>query len=166
MIERWRPIPESESYAISDHGRVKFTKTNRIKAISLNQQGIPNVNLYYDGVQHRRSVALLVAEAFLKKHSNPRFNTPVNLDGNRKNNHYSNLVWRPRWFAIKYHAQFHNGKRGYNVPVREIRSGEVFPTSWDAAMRYGLIDRDIMVATMNRTTVFPDGYMFEVVDDF
>ncbi len=101
MTEIWRPIEAFPGYSVSDHGRIRADKSGRILQLNLNQYGLVQVGLMREGVQYHRSVPLLVARAFLEPPFEP-FDTPINLDGDRHNNHVDNLVWRPRWFAIRY----------------------------------------------------------------
>lgn len=159
---RWKPVPEFPGYSVSEDGRVRNEETNHILTPTKNQHGVAQVGLMLNAVQHKRGVALMVANAFLKP-SLEAFNTPINLDGDRFNNHVDNLMWRPRWFAITYHRQFHNDLRGFTEPIIEIKTKEVFPTSWEAAIKYGLIDREIFVATSNRTYVWPTYQEFRLL---
>lgn len=163
--EVWRTIEAFPNYAISNHGQVVSRVTDVIKQQSINQQGIPSVLLMRDQKQWRRSVAVLVAEEFLVPYPSPHFRTPINLDGDRTNNYFENLMWRPRWFAIAYHQQFHPPfKRGYNKPIEDIITGEQFETSWEAAVKYGLIDANILESMMNNTYVFPTRQFFRLID--
>lgn len=166
MKERWKQIPEFPVYSVSNQGRVRNDYTDRIMARLVNQQGIVNVGLTKGREQHKRSLAILVAKAFVPVEGSPHtFDTPTHLDGDRKNCRSDNLVWRPRWFSIRYHEQFNNERlRGFKVPVEIIDTGERFPTSWEAAVKYGLIDREIMEATLNRTYVWPTYQMFRVIE--
>jgi hypothetical protein len=160
----WKSIPEFPNYSVSLFGEVRNEETDRVMTILQNQSGLAQVGMTKGGVQYRRGVALLVAKAFLDPPSPPTFDTPINLDGDRLNNHYENLMWRPRWFAIMYHQQFYNDKRGFKKPVRELSSGNVYPTSWDAAIEFGLLDREIMIATLNRTYVWPTYQRFQLIE--
>lgn len=163
--EVWRVIEEFPNYLISSFGRVTNNVNDTIKDQTLNQQGIPSVLFMKDRVQYRRSVAVLVANEFLTLPPHPHFDTPINLDGDRTNNAVTNLAWRPRWFAIKYHKQFHPPyPRGFTEPIQDVESGEVFDTSWDAAMKFGLIDADLAISMMNGTWVFPTHQYFVLVD--
>lgn len=164
-MREWMEIDDFPGYSVSDDGQVRNDSFGRAMSLSRNQQGQIKVGLVQNGEQHSRSVGVLVAAAFLDPPFPHHFNTVIHLDGDLSNNHADNLMWRPRWFAIKYHQQFHNGKRGYIVPVRDVDTGERFRTSWDAALKYGLLDREIMIATENRTYVFPTSQRFEVIEE-
>lgn len=161
-MEDWREIPSFPGYSVSDMGRIRNDETDRILTLTRNQQGIVLVGLYRSLMQHKRSVVRIVAEAFLPPYPNKAFDTPINRDGDRSNNDVSNLLWRPRWFAVKYFQQFSNGQRGFDVPVVETKTEEWFPTSWEAATKYGLLDREILVATIGRTYVWPTYQTFRV----
>lgn len=162
----WTTVVGFPDYEIHDSGVVRRLKSGREVSASINQQGNPYVGLSRDLVQYKRSLALLVAMSFLDRPPNTRFDTPIHLDGNKTNCSADNLMWRPRWFAIKYHQQFWNGKRGFIVPIYEVNTGETFPTSWEASLKYGLIDQEILVAAINRTVVFPTGMHFRPIEDF
>ena len=162
-MEKWRPIEGFNGYSISNLGRVRNDKFDKLLTLTRNQRGILIAGLMRDRVQHKRSVAVLVAGGYLDPHPMPRFDTPTHRDGDRMNCEANNLMWRPRWFSIAYHQQFTNNKRGYIVPIRDVETGRIFPTSWDAAMEFGLIDREIRLCIQNRTPVFPTGQLFQVL---
>lgn len=159
-MELWRRIRPFPNYSVSDEGRVRNEETFRILTQSQNQRGIAVVGMMRDGVQHKRSVAVLVADYFVPRLPNREaFDTPINLDGNRMNNQVSNLMWRTRAFAIKFFDQF-NSPHWVTGPIEDIMSGERFHTSWDAVMKYGLLHRDIFLAMRNNTYVWPTYQMF------
>lgn len=170
MQEAWQELEEFPGYAISSEGQVMNTNTDVLKKPSANQQGIAIVNLHKDGRQHVRSVAVLVADHFIPRDGVPdHFDTPIHLNGDKMDCRADNMDWRPRWFAIKYHQQFNPEERakkfGYRQPVEIIETGEVFDTSWDAAIKYGLLDQEIFVATVNRTYVFPHRFTFRILEE-
>lgn len=160
----WREIPDFPGYSVSNMGRIRNDRTDRIMALQINQHGIVHVGLFRDGKQHKRGVALLVCEAFLPPPSPPTFDTPIHLDGDLTNNHIDNLMWRPRWFAVKYHKQFDSREpMGFSGPIQDKRTGQVFRNSWEAATTFGLLDREIFLATLNRTYVWPTYQEFREV---
>jgi hypothetical protein len=162
--EVWQPIPEFLGYEVSDQGRVMNASTGRFMALLRNQYGNVNVGLSKGKMQYKRSVALLVCEAFNPKNPMHRsFDTPIHLNGDLSDNRAVNLMWRPRWFAMKYIKQFEKGPSGFRTPIQDIASKEIFPTSWEAALTYGLLDNEILVATLNRTYVWPTYQTFHVL---
>jgi hypothetical protein len=165
MSEIWKAIDEFSDYDVSNFGNVRKNKTGRILSTSPNQYNVVQVGLMRDGVQYHRSVPLLVAKAFLPIHY-PAYDTPINLDGDRQNNHVDNLIWRPRWFAIKYNQQFrYPFEHHISKPIADIKTGEVSENSLEAAKQYGLLESDIVFSIMNRTYVWPTYQEFGVVED-
>lgn len=162
---QWREIREFPGYSVSDIGQVRNDETGRIMSLLVNQSGVVNVGLTKRLVQHKRSVALLVATAFLPQDPRDSFDTPINLDGDRYNNHASNLMWRPRWYAVKYFQQFRDGPQHFLGPIEDKATGEVYKSTWDAATTWGLLEKDIYLAILNHTYVSPTFQTFRVVTD-
>lgn len=164
MVEQWAPIEHFEGYSVSDHGRVRTDKSGRILALNENQYGLLQVGLMRDGEQRHRSVPLLVAKAFLPQPPGP-FDTPINLDSDRHNNHIHNLAWRPRWFAIKYNQQFrHPYELPILAPVVDLKTGEVSENSFECAKKYGLLEQDLVLSILNRTYVWPTYQEFGLLE--
>lgn len=160
----WSPIPDFPGYSVSNLGRIRNDRADRIMALQRNQHGVVHVGLFRDGKQHKRAVALLVCEAFLPPPTPPTFDTPIHLDGDRTNCRIDNLMWRPRWFAVRYHRQFTDDRpMGFRNPIRDKRTGQVFRNSMEAATTFGLLDWDIFKATLNRTYVWPTYQEFREV---
>lgn len=167
MQEKWADIPEFPYYAVSNHGRVMNKYTEHIKAVAVNQQGIASVLFVRDHQQYRRSVTVLVAEAFLPlpPHRADLFNTPINLNGDRLDNHVLNLAWRPRWFASKFHAQFKKPiPFGFHARLELIETGEIFASVREAAKAHGLLEKEIIMSVHNHVPVFPSWHNFQLVD--
>lgn len=163
-MEKWKEIHDFPGYSISSEGRVRNDSSGRIMSLTLNQQGIVQVGFTVRGRHFKRGVALLVARAFLS-HKMGAFDTVINLDGDRLNNSMENLAWRPRWFAIHYHRQFrHRYAHAINRPVIDSKTLKVSPTSFDACIEYGLLERDLVESIHNRTYVWPTMQIFKVVE--
>lgn len=163
MQEEWRSIENFPGYSVSSHGRVRKDETDKIMAMVRNQIGLLHVGLTRDNMQHRRAVSRLVAEAFVKEHITEAFDTPINLDGDRMNNRAWNLVWRPRWFAIRYVQQFEPLPRSLAQPLEDIRTGDVFETSWIATTTFGLLHRQLVIATLDFQEVWPTRQRFRLI---
>jgi NUMOD4 motif len=164
VVETWKEIDRFPGYSVSDNGRIRTDKTGRILALNVNQYGVLQVGLMRNGIQFHRSVPLLVANAFLPKDAEP-FDTPINLDGDRHNNHIANLAWRPRWFAIKYNQQF---RYPYEAPIEsrimDLKTGEISENSFECAQKYGLLEQDLVLSILNRTYVWPTYQEFGVLE--
>lgn len=152
MQEEWREIAMFPGYSVGESGSVRNDETDRLLVPQVNQHGIVHVGLTKNKTQHRRALSILVAEAFIVR---PGFayNTPINLDGDRHNNRADNLLWRPRWFATKYFQQFQQTHPCFSRKVRNLDTGEVFDTSWQAALTLGALDRDIAFSIVSGSIV-------------
>lgn len=162
-MEEWLRIGSFPGYSVSDFGRVRNDRTGTFIKIVVNQFGICYVGLKHDGIDYKRGVAPLVARAFLPIPHLVSFDTPINLDGDRLNNIVANLMWRPRWFAVKYHSQFRRPSFGIKEAIEDLDTGEEFPTSLHAAVKFGLIDRDIFIAVHRGETVWPTSKKFRII---
>lgn len=163
--EEWQEIRNFDGYSVSTLGRVRNDKSQRILELNANQQDVMFVGMMRNGIQYHRSVPLLVAKAFIEKPF-PAFDTPINLNGDREDNRVENLVWRPRWFAIKYNQQFRE-RYDYGFPnrVRNTKTGEISENSWECAIRYGLLERDLVMSIFNRTYVWPLFIEFKAIPE-
>lgn len=159
-MHHWREISDFPGYSVGSDGSVRNDKSDRLLKPCANQSGTVMVGLCRGSIQHKRSVALLVAQEYLRIKPHPAFDTPINLDGDRFNNSVHNLMWRPRWFALKYHQQFERGSALILAPIQDRDSKEWFETSLDAAVKYGLLDTDILTSTINRSVVWPSFQRF------
>lgn len=164
MQEEWMQLEEFPDYAVSNYGYVQNTARGRSISRSAVQYGMMTVAMMLDGRQYRRSIATLVAQAFLPPPPREDFNTPIHLDGDRKNCRADNLAWRPRWFAIAYHQE----KRStyYDKWTRDFRleqTGEVFDNIRVPSQKYGLLERDIHLSLVNGGYAAPHGYSFEFI---
>ena len=89
--EVWSPITGHPLYSISDYGRVKNIKTNKILKNNKTTQGYYQVSLYNSGVRKVINVHKLVALHFITNSENkPQVN---HKDGNKLNNTKDNLEW-------------------------------------------------------------------------
>lgn len=164
--EKWKPIPKFPGYSVSNFGRVRSDNFDRILSPFVNQYGVQCIGMMRDREQRHRSVPRLVANAFLRPHKLEAFSTPINLDGDRTNNHVDNLMWRPRWFAVKYNRQFtHPSELYISTPIMEMRTREVSINSRAACMRYGLLEYDLVSSIMNNTVVWPTYQEFRVLEN-
>lgn len=164
-METWKTIEDFPEYAVSTEGRIRNKNTDRILKPSSNQYDVLMVGLMKDGVQYKRSVPLLVLDAFMMK-PNVHFDTPINLNGHRVDNRVENLLWRPRWYAVQYNRQFDEPyEHPITKPIRDPENGMIFPNSFAVATYYGLLERDIVLSILNRTVVWITFTRFELAED-
>lgn len=163
MDLQWVELDEFPDYALSNHGDIANMKTGTPRKSSINQQGIPKISLYQDSRLYTRSLAVMVAEAFVER-PDPHFDTPIHLDGDRMNCRADNLAWRARWFAIMYHKQFRNEHLHLDkAPRVETNSGREFETALEVVTTYGVLYIDVFNSHFNNTPVFPGGLRFRMI---
>lgn len=167
VVEEWKKVELFDRYSVSELGQIRNDDTGRILQIQRNQHGVCYVGLMRGTEQLRRSLALLVAHAFvaapmtLQRNS---FTKPIHLDGNQANNKAYNLMWRPHWFAMKYSAQFKVGPT-VSSPVIDIGSDERYSCPWIAALSFGLLEREVIISGLNRTFVWPTYQQFRFLEE-
>ncbi len=162
---RWEYLEDFPEYLISEQGEVYNARRSKLRKLMVNQQGVVMVQLAREDGHYTRSVALLVARAFLPK-DDPRFNTVIHLDGRKEHCHVTNLAWRPRAFAVAYHRQFGQPEfEASGSPVVVSETGERFDDSRLAAIKYGLLRNHVMVSATNGTPVFPTGQTFIIINE-
>ena len=117
MKEEWRIIEDFPMYEVSDHGRVYsyFHKGRILKACD-NTFGYLYVTLHNSKGQQPIGVHVLVLEAFKGKRIGKL--TCNHKDGDKTNNHISNLEW------ITFSK---NHQHAYDIGLKEGLKGEAHP---------------------------------------
>lgn len=162
--DNWRPIEGFSGYSVNPLGQVRHDSNARVLQPRINQYGVPYVGLMREWRQCARSLPRLVANAFLSPPSEI-FDTPIQLDGDPLNCRVDNLMWRPRWYAIRYKWQFKERyPNAIDEPVHAIHENERFPDSFSAARRYGLLEEEVVQSIINRTPTWPTYQYFERVE--
>ena len=148
--EIWKDIKGYEGlYQVSNLGRVKNKRRNKLLKLQLQKDGYLRVGLYDKNLKWScKKVHRLVVEAFI---SNPNNLEYVNhKDEDKSNNDASNLEWCTKHYNNSYGTR---GKRisktmlekykknplsHRHTPVRDLVTGEVFNSVKEAAQRYGI----------------------------
>ena len=100
--EQWKPIDGYEDYLISNHGRVRSLKrhNDRLMPLTKQRKGYYYVMLYRCNVGKCFRVNRLVALHLIPNPDNlPEVN---HIDGDKANNHASNLEWCTRSHNVKH----------------------------------------------------------------
>lgn len=164
LPEAWELIEEFPDYAISNHGRVRSERTGRLLRINEGRGGHTSVGLMgLEPTNIRRSITRLVADHFMEPPPHPAFDTPIHLNGIVPDCHLYNLMWRPRWFAVKFHAQFREQKLLIPDSISDRTNGTIFDSPIHAAQTCGLLLDDIMDSLLNESDCWPTGQVFELV---
>ena len=108
----------NSNYYITEFGNVYNSKTHKVLNWCDNGTGYMYVTLLINGKRKNYTIHRLVAEAFV---SNPNNLPTVNhIDGNKLNNHYSNL----EWCTVAYNNQHavNNGLRNtIHINMRDLQ---------------------------------------------
>lgn len=111
-MEEWRPIENYEGYyEVSNEGRVRNARTGYIMKKRLNVDGYVKATLTINYKAKDFGVHRLVAKAFIPNKENKE--TVNHIDGNKENNHISNLEWLDRHEQLE-----HAYKLGLKKPDR------------------------------------------------
>lgn len=163
---RWEELEEFPDYAISENGDIVNIKTGAPRRVSMNQQGVCKISLYDSGGRLvTKSVALLVANLFVRRDDRPTFDTPIHLNGDKMNCRADNLAWRPRWFAIKYHKQFRSEHfYAARAVIIDLDTEEVYETVRDACVANGLYYQDVIKSFNEETFCFPTWQNFRLLE--
>lgn len=164
--EAWKPIPNFSNYLVNVDGEIFSTLQNRFMKSSTTLMGHRKITLVadWDGERYTRSVAQIVAEAFVDP---PNFlcDQVILLDGDFMNLKADNLAWRPRWFAWKYARQLkiQQPVHYHNLRVINLTTGRQYASIVEAGITEGLLFHDIWRSTYTGTAIFPNKAIFEVL---
>lgn len=159
-MEQWRQIEDFYFYSVSDHGRVLALEKEKLVPTRNNLQGFEMVTINDDNFhQKTRSVAILVAKAFLPPPRNSAYNSIIHLNGDRSDCRVMNLMWRPRWFALRYHQMF--DREPIRVSVYIPKLNKVYFSLREACTTHGLIEMDTYIAMINNEPCFHYGWIFQ-----
>jgi hypothetical protein len=165
--EEWRPVEEFSNYHVSNFGNIYNVLNDHPMRTSVTSFGHKKITLLseWDGRRYTRSVAQLVAQAFVIP-PNIFCDQIIVLDGDFNNVAAYNLAWRPRWFAWKYTRQLKTPQPLHyrNLPVDNIVNDEYYENIIQAGMTEGLLFDDIWRSTYSGDPVFPHNSVFEVVE--
>lgn len=162
-MQDWREIRPFPGYSVSNFGDVRNDKTERLMRSTLNTRGFPIVGLMNRGVQYKRAVNVLVGKIFIPNPRPETFNAIIHLDNDRTNTAAANLAWRPLWYARNHAQQFDKDPLPPLGPVEEVHTGQVFETTWDAALGLGLIEYDIRLSVKLGRPVQVTGHQFRLI---
>lgn len=143
MVEQWKIILGLEKYEISSHGRVRNTTNGRILRGSIDSRGYRRYDLSISGERIVCSGHVLVANAFIPKcEGKPLVN---HKDGDRLNNHVSNLEWCTyseniiHGIYVLDHPTTQNKRR-----VRCVETGVIYDSVLSAAKLNNIADSNIV----------------------
>ena len=137
MQEVWKDIKGYEGlYQISNTGKVKGLKRNKVLKLILQRSGY----YYVDLQRKRRLVHRLVAEAFIDNPDNlPEVN---HKDEDKVNNDASNL----EWCTSKYNANYGTRNKRRAKPIQCVETGKIYWGAREAERQLGIKHQNLIVA--------------------
>lgn len=136
--ERWKSLPGHENVEISDRGRARNMKTERLYKIEEDENG-------YIRFRHKM-MHVLVAQLFIEN-DDPQNKTVVDhIDSNKRNNDYRNL----RWCTPKQNTQYALGKRVLQCNPIDGTVIREFATVTEAAKAIGIASTSISACALGR----------------
>ncbi len=118
MEELWRTIEEAPKYEVSNLGRVRHKRINRIVKSFVNNAGYLQVVIRGNNKNLYRLVHRLVAQAFIE---NPNNYSDINhKDFDKTNNTVDNLEWVSHRLNMKYNSNISNEDKLVSLITREV----------------------------------------------
>lgn len=146
IFERWEQLFDFPLYEVSSFGKVRNIASGTELKPQSNQSGILMVALRHHGRTHMKSVSLLVCNEFNGEPPNSELGmsySPMHIDHDRSNCSASNLVWRPRWYAIKYMQEWRDGPKSYQKVIH-IPTVTKYDSAWAAAHSVGMLEHQVL----------------------
>jgi hypothetical protein len=159
--EIWKNIilDEKETkYQVSNRGKVKNAKFNKLMSQFTNANGHVFCCLYENKKQHNPYVHRLMAEAFLENPDPENFNIVNHKDGNKSNNVIENLEWGDQSYNVK-HAYETVGNKGNQREIIQYDGPEKknivarFNTVGDAANHFNIARQNLSLVLNGKHTI-------------
>jgi hypothetical protein len=99
-MEKWKTVLEDNNYEISNYGNFR-NKRGKVLKLNINARGYIYCNISTKGKVSKVKIHRLVAKYFVKNTNNKE--TVNHIDGNKLNNHFSNLEWLTRKENIQHY---------------------------------------------------------------
>lgn len=136
MDEYWEEHDEYPGYEISDHGRVRNSKTGRILRQADNGSGCMIVNLQRYGRAHVCQIRWLVAQIFLGD-PDDMDSIPQHKNGDYRDCSAENLEWMSRSDVHWRLYQKSQGMDPDNRPIEVTTTGDVYSNIFECARAIG-----------------------------
>lgn len=149
-----RMLFEFPDFSVDRTGLFKNEVTGTVLKLSRASAGTLKVNFRVNGIIYCRSAAKIVCTMF---HGSPKTDETVYYkDGDFQNINADNLEWKSRSFVQEQNAQERRAKSYRDFRVRYDNTGEIFESTLEAARHFGLLERYIALAAVQRNTYYGD----------
>lgn len=157
----WRPVEGFENYEVSYTGQVRNLKRGSILKSYGQRDGHAKVQLVENGKYYTRSLAKIVATAWVEDRLYESCDTPINLNGDRMDCHAANLAWRPLWYARKFNHQRKNPRYpNWDRRFYCQETNEEFDTLYECAGAHGILEEDIYDSLRTGCRAYLIGYRY------
>lgn len=146
-MDEWIALEEFPDYEICRRGLIRNKKTQRVRKVAPNAQGVIKVLLMKEKKQYTRSVAKLVATTFIREPEEGE--VVVHKDEDHANVSADNLEWKPRWFAQE---RAYQSKRDEPLRLGKIMmdaTGVVYDSALECAKAIDGIEKYIILCAGN-----------------
>jgi len=161
MKEEWREIENCKGYLISNTGKVLNTLTGKIRKTFKSNRGYERINLPLDdGGKLNRSIHVMVINAFgkpedIKLRDGHKYQIN-HKDGNKYNNHISNLEAVSASENVKHAFKEGLRKDNFKCILEDIKEGTKKNfISLEELSKYLKISNDTLIAYIPRSSKYP-----------
>jgi len=168
-LETWKKIEEYPQYSVSNQGRIKNNKTDKIiKPFCIGTKG---QQYYAVDFYPKKSIRVhrLVAKAFIP---NPENKREVNhIDGNKFNNAVENLEWVTGSENCKHaydklgRKKFYGSSNHHSRKVIRVEDGKAYGSISEAADDNGLKAHTGISKVLNHTNRTAGGYHWKYIEE-
>ena len=169
-MEIWKPVPGTDGkYEASNHGNIRSTwllngkPYTKIMKTILDERGYAKLTITLNGKKTCTRAHILVCKAF---HGLPPSikHTVNHKDGNKLNNHYTNLEWITQKENVHHHGKDTSHPRKV---IQKSLNGEIVATFNSISEAAASInkDRTTVSRVCNGKNKTAGGYIFEYEDD-
>ena len=153
MLEEWKDIVGYEGlYQVSNLGRVKSLRKNKIRKPTANSRGYKQVDLWKSGKVTHTSIHRLVAFHFLEVPVNYKEMEVNHKDEDKTNNRADNLEWCTRKYNQHYGTRNQRIANTLSKPVVCIDNGTIYPSVKFASLMFGNLKHINCCCDGNRKT--------------
>ena len=117
----WRIIEEFPDYIINEYGDIfKIRGQHSYKPMKpkLDKDGYLNIGLRNENGRFFRRINQLVAKAYIKNPNPDKWDVVNHMDGNRANNHFTNLEWCDNAYNTRYSYKYLGRKGSHTTDIK------------------------------------------------